>query len=165
MTELGMNTPGEKLASDKAPARTRNLGGQPRSFINDEQLYAHCQDYFRLWAEQTRPLTVIGLCVFLDVTRETFAKYLRGEYDTDTERYSDTLVKAKEYIENDKLEKTMLGVYKHQIAIFDLINNHGYVNKVEQTVRNAPGEKFNSATIITAQDGIEAFDRLNKMVE
>ncbi len=138
-----------------------NPVGRPRRFGTADELYALCQEYFNKWLELRRPLTVVGLCCYIDVRKSTFCDYAAGKYDTPGNEFSEAINKAREFIENDKVEKMLNGEYKTAGAIFDLKNNHGYADKVEQVIRNAPGEKFKTDTILTAQDGIDAFQRLN----
>jgi dihydroorotase-like cyclic amidohydrolase len=57
-------------------------------------------------------------------------------YDDELNSFSDTLKRAKEYVENEKIENALTGRYKSPIAIFDLKNNHGYKDTVEQHVHN-----------------------------
>lgn len=102
-----------------------------RSFKDEEELRASILEYFQFKKVEGRPITVAGLCCWFSVTRETLLKYESGIYDDDFNKYSDTIKEAKVFIENDKLEMGLLGVYNSQITKFDLSNNHSYTEKAE----------------------------------
>ena len=83
------------------------------------------------------PYTIEGLCVVLDCDRRTLLNY---EKKIGYEPYFHTIKKAKRRIQLDKVQKGMNGDSKTAMVIFDLKNNHGYIDKVEsiveQTVTN-----------------------------
>lgn len=112
--------------------------GRPRSFNDEKELRALIQEYFETWQHKGRPITLAGLCCYLGVVRSTFADYANGKYDSKINNFSNTIKEAREYIENDKLEKGLLGLYNPTIAIFDLKNNHGYTDKQDVTSDGKP---------------------------
>jgi hypothetical protein len=120
--------------------------GRPLSFNTAEELWHKCLEYFILWKEQNRPYTVVGLAGFLNVGKDTFWEYGRGTYDHVDCDFSDTVKKAREYIETYKWEKMLTGEYKTAGAIFDLKNNHGAKDTIEHLTKD--GAAINSSNTI-----------------
>lgn len=104
------------------------------SFKTAEELEGLIETFIAEKTAAEKPLTVAGLAVYLDVSRETLNKYKSGDYDTEDCQYSDAIKKAVSYIEADKIENALLGKYNATVAIFDLKNNHGYRDKSEQEI-------------------------------
>lgn len=100
------------------------VGGRPRSFYDDKDLRELVKKYFLEWEGKNRPLTVVGLACYLDICKETLNVYGKGGYDTPNQRFSVTIKKAKDYIENSKWEGLLTGKYHPAGAIFDLKVNH-----------------------------------------
>ena len=48
--------------------------GRPKSFNCQEELKEQINEYIRIWESQGRPLTVVGLALYLGVSRETLAR-------------------------------------------------------------------------------------------
>lgn len=116
-----------------------DIAGRKQAFEDSIKLRKHIEEYITTWKANKRPLTVAGLCAFLGVTRETLNKYESGFYDVkeyETRQFSDTISIAKTYIEGDKLEKGLLGIYNPTVCSFDLTNNHGYKAKQESDINN-----------------------------
>ena len=55
-----------------------------RSFESPEELAKSCEKYFEECRSTERPLTMGGLCLHLEATRQTISLYMSGEYDSDT---------------------------------------------------------------------------------
>ena len=83
-------------------------------------------EYFEMCKEETRPYTVTGLAIALDLTMKGLTDY--GERDA----FSATVKKAKLKVENYAAEK----LYGGQVAgiIFNLKNNFGWVDKHEHGI-------------------------------
>lgn len=114
--------------------------GRPPSFESPEQLQSLIEGYYKSCKENTikivrsgieievaEPLTVAGMADFLGVHRDTLHAYSAQKGSA----FSDTIKKAITKIERDKVTRAMLGFYDKTIAIFDLKNNHGYVDRKE----------------------------------
>ena len=108
-----------------------SFGGRHRAFTDVNELKELIIEYFQTWAENKRPVTVAGLAVFLGIGKSTLHDYEKGTYDSEEHKFSDTIKMAKDYIENDKWEKALLGFYNAPVAIFDLKNNHDCKDKIE----------------------------------
>ena len=89
--------------------------------------------------EQTGDIpNVLGLCVFMDICRDTFAEYAKKS------EYSDTIKKAKDKIYQKKYQFAAKGEMDRTIFIFDCVNNHDMINtRSEQK----------SKTELTGKDG------------
>lgn len=74
---------------------------------------------------QTKPITITGLAVALDTSRETLCNY------EDKEDYFDTIKKAKSYIENILEEGMLNGKINPAAGIFNAKNNFGWKDKTE----------------------------------
>ena len=123
-------------------AATYNLGGRPKAFATQQQLHDACQAYLTDAKDRHAPLTLSGLAAYLGKSRETVNEFARGNYDTEENKFSDTLKQIKSIIEQDKIEKSLLGLYNPTIAIFDLKNNHNHkdVQEVDNRYVDKDGE-------------------------
>lgn len=99
-------------------------GGRPLKFKTVEDLDEKIEAYFSECKETDKPMTITGLALALDTTRETILDY------EDRKEFSDTIKRAKlrcqEYTENYLYTgKNATG------AIFSLKNNYGWVDRTE----------------------------------
>lgn len=121
--------------------------GRPKAFATPEEMEQAIQAYFDACDSHTkqvmhpktgnlievpapRPYTVEGLCRVLDIDRKTLLEY--GELESHAE-FRNTVKKAKLFIQEKKVEGMLSGDYVTAGAIFDLKNNHGYVDRSELT--------------------------------
>lgn len=72
--------------------------------------------------------TIEYLVAFLDMRRDTLLEYEKGE---GYEAYHEIVAKAKEKILGHKTLGLINGKGSARFGIFDLVNNHGYVDKQE----------------------------------
>jgi hypothetical protein len=87
--------------------------GRPKSFNCQEELKEKINEYIITWESQGRPLTVVGLALYLGVV-----------YDTEQNNFSDIIKKTKMYIEMLKWEALLAGDFDKTGLIFDLKVNH-----------------------------------------
>lgn len=128
--------------------------GAPYSFNTAKELWEKCFEYFQEWRRQERPVTVVGLSGFLNISKDTLNEYGKGTYDHLDSEFSVTVKKAKEFIETDKWEKMLTGEYKTAGAIFDLKNNHGARDTIEHVTKG--GEAITQPqTIIVTESTIK----------
>lgn len=136
------NAQGKRRVNDdiKLPAiQEEKISFNPhgnRKFRTDEELRAGILAYFEHQKKELRPFTVIGLCCWFGMHRDTWNAYRTGVYDSPGNKFSDTVKEAAAFIENEKLEKSLMGIYNSTIAKFDLANNHGYSDKSETANMN-----------------------------
>lgn len=105
----------------------RNVAGRPLKFKTVEELKAKIDAYFSNCAETKRPLTITGLAVALDTSRETLMNY------EEKEEFFDTVKSAKEIIHNFVEEYLFTGKNVAG-AIFNLKNNYGWKEKSETDI-------------------------------
>jgi len=114
-------------------------GGRPKAFNSPEELQEAINEYFEYCDSQKeisindkgqtkviqKPYTISGLCVFLDITRETLNEYSKKQ------EYSDTIKKARQIVESYVEENSLIGRLNPVVSIFNLKNNFGWVDKIE----------------------------------
>ena len=136
---------------DKDDENFNNPVGRPLKYLTEEALNAKIQEYFDFCKNhdvdevaktdpiytsgrerfRAMPPTVTGLKLWLDVADHTWMRYADGTYDYPNNNFSQTAERARRYVENDKVTKTLVGRYNANFARFDLINNHDWVDKQE----------------------------------
>ena len=79
----------------------------------------------RFEGEKQKPYTISGLCVYLDICRDTW-----GEYNKKPE-YEDLIKRAKSKVENYVEEGLLNGALSTIGSIFNLKNNFGWVDKFD----------------------------------
>lgn len=98
--------------------------GQPLKFESPEYLQTLIDAYFEQAKTNGDPLTITGLALALDTSRETLINYEARE------KYFDTIKRAKlkcqQYAENH-----LFGGKNATGAIFSLKNNYGWKDKTE----------------------------------
>lgn len=110
------------------------LGGQPLKYT-PEKLKQGIIDYFayvdeinrerRITDEKLKPYTVTGLCVYLDIHRETLIEYGKRP------DYAEMVKQAKQKVENYVEEGLLNGSINAIGGIFNLKNNFGWVDKID----------------------------------
>ncbi|MBQ4030467.1 MAG: hypothetical protein II625_01820 [Bacilli bacterium] len=81
-------------------------------------------EYFANCDANKEPYTITGLCIALEICRDTLSEYLKRE------EFSDTIKKAKLKVEN-YLEKHLITDSSTTGIIFNLKNNFGWRDKQE----------------------------------
>lgn len=103
----------------------KHPGGRPPIWSSPEDLQEQIDKYYAWAKKNKKPLTIERLAVFLEIDRHTVLKY--GEKD----KFYSTVKKARDMILASKADMlNSLGGVKTGI-IFDLKNNHGFVDKQE----------------------------------
>lgn len=137
----------ELLAEGKSVAevmaeldKPKHPGGRPRKFTSPDDMQSAINNYFEsCWQEieiekgegenktitrikkQTRPYTVMGLALALDMCRDTLCEYAKNG------QFSDIVKKAKAIVEEDW--EVRLAGGNSTGSIFWLKNHAGYVDK------------------------------------
>ena len=96
--------------------------GRPKKYTEAELMQRKIDAYFKKCDNEHDPYTVTGLCLALDITRETLSQYLKNS------EFSDTIKKAKLKVEN-YLEKRLITDTSTTGIIFNLKNNFGWTDK------------------------------------
>jgi hypothetical protein len=110
----------------------KDKGGRPRIFKNPKELDDKIQKYFDWAVEKEKPLTVERLCVFMEISKQTLYNYL-NEYSQEdkNKKFFDSIKKAVQIIEADKVERLNGRRGNPAGIIFDLKNNHHWKDTKE----------------------------------
>ncbi len=98
--------------------------GRPRKYTKSEIMQKKINNYFKECDKNNEPYTITGLCLVLDICRDTLLEYTKNE------EFSDTIKKAKLKVEN-YLEKHLITDNSTTGIIFNLKNNFGWKDKQE----------------------------------
>ncbi len=122
---------GRRIESMANQRKKQTGPGRPLKFTH-KKMKEKIDAYFKDCKENKRPLTITGLALALDTSRGTLKDY---EYNRGDE-FSDTIKRAKLMCQNFAEEYLFTG--KHVAgAIFNLVNNYGWENKMHQKVKVA----------------------------
>lgn len=118
---------------------------RPPKYDTPEDLQAEIEKYFAKCKEDGSHLTVTGLAMACDLTRQGLI-----EYTEKSDQFSDTIKKAKsrveEYVEQRLFSNSPTG------CIFNLKNNFGWRDKTEKEISGQLG----LSTILDEIDGTSA---------
>jgi hypothetical protein len=120
--------------AEKTPGKDK--GGRPRKYNESElfsqkvdEYFIHCDNELKKDNEGKtyyfKPYTITGLCVYLNICRDTLSEYAKDE------RFSDTIKKAKDKVENYIEENSLIGKLNPTVSIFNLKNNFGWKDSQE----------------------------------
>lgn len=96
--------------------------GRPKAYTEVEIMQKKIDQYFEECYKNNEPYTITGLCIALDICRDTLSEYMKKE------EFSDTIKKAKLKVEN-YLEKHLITDSSTTGIIFNLKNNFGWSDK------------------------------------
>lgn len=99
--------------------------GRPLAYAELEPFKKKVDEFFELCDKTERPYTISGLCLHLDITRETLCNYEKKE------KFFDTIKKAKLRVENYVEENSIQGKLNPTMSIFNLKNNFGWKDRLE----------------------------------
>jgi len=131
------------------------MAGRPLKFKTVEELQESIDKYFSMADEQDEPITITGLALALDTTRETLCDY--GGKD----QYSDTIKKAKLKVEN-AYEKRL--VRRGNGGDIFALKNFGWVDKSSQELTGANGGSLVHKVFVTKQDSDEVEKHINDVI-
>lgn len=107
--------------------------GRPPKYSKPKDMQGIIDNYFTTQLEAEEPLTVTGLALALNMSRQALVDYEKKD------EFLDTIKKAKLRIE-EFLEKRLFG---SQVAgvIFNLKNNYNWkdAQQLDATIKSAPG--------------------------
>lgn len=113
-------------AAEKAKEATRNQGGRPRLIESPEQMQEMAEAFFADREAKNKPPTIAGLCYALGFSE----RHALSEYEKRSE-FSATVKRLRMRIEQDRNECLILKETFTPGLIFDLKNNHNWVDKQE----------------------------------
>jgi hypothetical protein len=102
-------------------------GGRPLKFQTPEDLEAKGLEYIKLCESAGRPMTITGMAIHLDTSRETLMDY------QERDQFSDTVKKLKSYCE-DYAEQSMY-IGKNPAGAIFALKNFGWRDRTEQDLR------------------------------
>lgn len=112
--------------------------GRPKKFSSVDELEKSIEDYFERCDNGMKngepfpiPYTLEGLAAALEIDRRTLLNYSKED---GYEEFFPTIKKAKQRVLADLTERGLTGDSNPAITIFNLKNNYGYVDKVEQEI-------------------------------
>src|SRR5574344_655238 len=106
-------------------ANVKNKGGRPKKYSELELFQKKTDEYFKMCDEKEKPYTITGLCLYLDICRDTLIEYEKRE------GFIDTIKRAKNKVENYVEENSLMGKLNPTVSIFNLKNNFGWKDKTE----------------------------------
>ena len=116
-----------------------NIMARPYRYKTKEELEKVCQDYFDECISGEYPLTITGLALRLNLSRQTLLNYESND------ELMDTVKRAKLVVEN-YAEKQLLSGGNAAGAIFAL-KNFNWTDKTEQERYGKDGESLNSIEV------------------
>ena len=105
--------------------KAKNKGGRPKKYSELELFQKKTDEYFKMCDEKEKPYTITGLCLYLDICRDTLIEYEKRE------EFTDTIKRAKNKVENYVEENSLMGKLNPTVSIFNLKNNFGWKDKTE----------------------------------
>lgn len=119
-----------------------NEGGRKRKLNNVAELEQKINDWIEENRKSKTPLTKSSLCLYLNITKDAYNRYIQQVSDNSTVyqkseldgelhpvSIADVLKRANLAIESQLEIGMITGRYNVTGAIFDLKNNHGYADK------------------------------------
>lgn len=130
----------------------KNDTGRPEKFLDPEELEKKGMEYIEDCRANNKPITITGLCIWLDTTRDTLMEYQRKE------EFSTTIKRLKLYAEN-YAENYLYNPNGRAVvgAIFAL-KNFGWADKMEIETRTTHGG-------LTDKERAEAQERIRNFSE
>ena len=117
-------------------------GGRPPKFKSANDFTAKANQYFVDATANSEPVTITGLCLALDTTRDLLADYANG---TQGQEFSDAVKRAKMRVEN--FYEQRLSGNNPTGAIFAL-KNFGWSDKVQNEVSGPDGGPIQAAITV-----------------
>ena len=113
------------------------------------QVERRIKDYFLFCADNDRKPSVIGMCNWLGISRDTVNSWRRGEYRDKT--HSDLINKAYAMLEELMNDYMLNGKVNPASGIFLLKNIHGYRDQVDIVAAPAASLADQSAADVAAK--------------
>jgi hypothetical protein len=130
----------------------KNDTGRPEKFIDPEEMEKRGMEYIEDCRTNKKPITITGLCIHLDTTRDTLLDYQRKK------QFSDTIKRLKLYAENYAEEYLYNPNGRAVVGAIFALKNFGWTDKLEIATRTAPGA-------LTAEERAEMQERIRNFSE
>lgn len=130
----------------------KNDTGRPEKFLDPKELEKKGMEYIDDCRTNKKPITITGLCLWLDTTRDTLLDYQRKE------QFSDTIKRLKLYAENYAEEYLYNPNGRAVVGAIFALKNFGWSDRLEIATRTAPGA-------LTDKERAEAQERIRNFSE
>lgn len=121
-----INSPPVAFASGAFLYRLSMTSGRPMKFKSVEELQEKIDAYFARCEEEEEPLTITGLALALDTSRETLMEY------SEREEFVDTIKKAKLKIEH---AYELRNIKRGNAGDIFALKNFGWKDKTESDIK------------------------------
>ena len=128
--------------------------GRPAKYTNVEELEQKINEYFAKCDENDEPYTVVELALSLGYAGRQGLWGLRLK-----KKFMDTIKKGLDRIEGERVRKMLKGSQNVAGCIFDLKNNFGYKDKVEQEISGPGGGPIAIAALPPSPDSIALWEQ------
>ncbi len=128
-------------------------GGRPPKWTDPKVIEKQAEDYFKECLKQKDPITITGLALALDTTRETLMDY-QGK-----DEFSDTLKRMKLRCENYAERQVFAG--RNQAGAIFALKNYGWRDK-QEIDHTTGGEKITALNPTQAAVIADAEEKLLK---
>jgi len=108
----------------------KNEVGRPLKFKSPKELEKKGMDYIKECRRKKKPITVTGLCLHLDTSRETLMNYQQRD------EFFDTIKRLKLYAENYAEEKLFSG--RNTVGAIFALKNYGWRDSYEIDRKHEP---------------------------
>ena len=99
---------------------------RPKKYDDLDLFKDKVESYFNMCDEKNKPYTMSGLAYYLDMDRKSLLNYSKDE------KFFPTIKKAKQRVEM-MLEEQLYRLGNNSGVIFNLKNNFGWIDKVEDS--------------------------------
>ena len=120
--------------------------GRPPAIKSPDDLDKAINEYFAQCYADDDIFTIIGLCVYMGVSKDTMNVYSKMP------EFSDSYKKAMSLAEKALVNGSLTGKYNAAVSIFMLKNNYGYKDKQETEHSGAVGVTFQIDTSAADED-------------
>jgi len=130
------------------------MGLQPK-YKTPEELEIKCNEYFKRCDENDEPYTIVDLALSLGfIDRHAILNY-KGR----SKAFNATVKRVTARIEGQRVRKMLKGSQNVAGCIFDLKNNFGYKDKIEQEISGPGGGPIAIAALPPSADSIALWEQ------
>lgn len=126
--------------------------GRPKMYESPEEMQKVLDKYFEDCERRDWPILLEGIARALEMDDKTLYTY--GHADSHSE-FHPTIKKAKLRCREDLWARGLMQQYSSAVTIFNLKNNYGYADKVEQEITGNPDKPLNCNIVINQVTAIK----------
>ena len=136
----------------KGSGMAENKGGRPVKFKTPEEMQKKIDEYFAHCDEKENPMTITGLALALDMSREGLCFY------SDKDEFADTIKKAKQKVE-EQYEKRL--VHRGNAGDIFALKNFGWEDKTKQELNGSVNVQ---KVFVTEKDHKETIEHIKDII-